>query len=157
MSSVLKYCTFVFLLVVAVVVSFNDKPKVRDARKGYAIHRPEPLSLFALCTGSHSDPAVRLYTSKRVFEELEYAKEEYIQSTLTISKEQKIVLPKIVDSFAKNSGLGASHLMEMVKPYLPDSQRKSIHEFQSKTSWKSTELTPHNFTFHYLISKELAW
>ncbi|KAL2983554.1 hypothetical protein AAZX31_12G044400 [Glycine max] len=133
------------------------KPKVRDARKGYAIHRPEPLLLFALCSGSHSDPAVRLYTSKRVFEELQCAKEEYIQSTITISKEQKIVLPKMVDSFAKTSGLGASDLMEMVKPYLPDSQRKSIQEFQSKTSWKSIELTPHNFTFHYLISTELAW
>ncbi|CAJ1933443.1 unnamed protein product [Sphenostylis stenocarpa] len=133
------------------------KPKVRDARKGYAIHRPEPLLLFALCSGSHSDPAVRLYTSKRVFEELQCAKEEYIQSTITISKEQKIVLPKLVDSFAKNSGLGAPDLMQMMKPYLPDCQRKSIQEFQSKSSLKNIELTPHNFTFHYLISKELAW
>ncbi|BAT90893.1 hypothetical protein VIGAN_06218500 [Vigna angularis var. angularis] len=133
------------------------KPKVRDARKGYAIHRPEPLLLFALCTGSHSDPAVRLYTPKRVFEELQCAKEEYIQSNITISKEQKVVLPKMVDSFAKNSGRGASDLMEMIKPYLPDSQRKSIQEFHSKSSLKNIELTPHNFTFHYLISKELAW
>jgi len=38
------------------------KPKVRDARKGYAIHRPEPLLLFALCTGSHSDPAVDFWS-----------------------------------------------------------------------------------------------
>lgn len=98
-----------------------------------------------------------MYTPKRVFEELESAKEEYIQSTICITKEQKIVLPKIVDSFAKNSGLGTSDLMEMVKPYIPDSQRKSIQEFQSKTSWKGIELTPHNFTFHYLLSKELAW
>ncbi|XP_027355352.1 uncharacterized protein LOC113865166 [Abrus precatorius] len=134
----------------------KTKPKVRDARKGYAIHHPEPLLLFALCSGSHSDPAVRLYTSKRVLEELVSAKEEYIQSTITTSKEQKIVLPKIVDSYAKNSGLGASNLMEMVKPYLPDSQKR-IQELQSKTSWKGIELTPHNFTFHYLISKELAW
>ncbi|KAK7312364.1 hypothetical protein VNO77_36162 [Canavalia gladiata] len=135
----------------------KTKPKIRDARKGYAIRRPEPLLLFALCSGSHSDPAVRLYTSKRVLEELESAKEDYIQSTITISKEQKIVLPKIVDSFAKSSGLGASDLMEMVKPYLPDAQRKRLKEFQSKTGWKGIELTPHNFTFHYLISKELAW
>jgi len=98
-----------------------------------------------------------LYTPKRVFEELQCAKEEYIQSTITINKEQKVVLPKMVDSFAKNSGIGASDLMEMIKPYLPDSQRKSIQEFQSKSSFKNIELTPHNFTFHYLISKELAW
>ncbi|KAE9616533.1 putative ternary complex factor MIP1, leucine-zipper [Lupinus albus] len=133
------------------------KPKVRDGRKGYAIRHPEPLLLFALCTGSHSDPAVRLYTSKRVFEELELGKEEYIKSTITITKEQKLVLPKIVDSFAKKSGLEASALMEIIKPYLPDSERKSIQDFQSKRSWKGIELDPHNFTFHYLISKELAW
>ncbi|XP_019448527.1 PREDICTED: uncharacterized protein LOC109351521 isoform X2 [Lupinus angustifolius] len=133
------------------------KPKVRDGRKGYALRRPEHLLLFALCTGSHSDPAVRLYTSKRVFEELELAKEEYIKSTITITKEHKLVLPKIVDSFAKKSGLEAPALMEIIKPYLPDSQRKSIQDLQSMTSWKGIELDPHNFTFHYLISKELAW
>ncbi|KAJ1410428.1 Ternary complex factor MIP1, leucine-zipper [Sesbania bispinosa] len=135
----------------------KTKPKVRDARKGYAIRRQEPLLLFALCSGSHSDPAVRLFTSKRVLEELESAKEEYLQSTVTVNKEQKIVLPKIVDSFAKSSGLGASDLVEMVMPYKPDSQRKSIQEVQSKTSWKGIEFTPHDFTFHYLFTKELAW
>ncbi|PNY08748.1 hypothetical protein L195_g005280 [Trifolium pratense] len=135
----------------------KTKPKVRDIRKGYAIRRPEPLLLFALSTGSHSDPAVRLYTSKRLLEELQSAKEEYIQSNITITKEHKIILPKIVDSFAKCSGLGAPDLVEMVKPYLPESQRKSIQEFQSKASWKGIELTPHDFTFHCLLSKELAW
>ncbi|GAU15718.1 hypothetical protein TSUD_89420 [Trifolium subterraneum] len=135
----------------------KTKPKVRDIIKGYAIHHPEPLLLFALCTGSHSDPAVRLYTSKRLMEELQSAKEEYIQSNIAITKEHKIILPKIVDSFAKSSGLGASDLVEMVKPYVPESQRNSIQEFQSKTSWKGIELTPHDFTFHYLLSKELAW
>ncbi|WJX51543.1 hypothetical protein P8452_37729 [Trifolium repens] len=135
----------------------KTKPKVRDIRKGYAIRHPEPLLLFALSTGSHSDPAVHMYTSKRLMEELQSAKEEYIQSNIAITKEHKIILPKIVDSFAKSSGLGASDLVEMVKPYLPESQRNSIQEFQSKTSWKGIELTPHDFTFHYLLSKELAW
>ncbi|XP_058758048.1 uncharacterized protein LOC131631271 [Vicia villosa] len=135
----------------------KTKLKVRDVRKGYAIHRPEPSVLFALSTGGHSDPAVRLYTSKRVLEELQSAKEEYIQSNIVITKEHKIILPKIVDSFAKSAGLGVSDLVEMVKLYLPESQRKSIQEFQSKTSWKGTEVTSHDFTFHYLLSKELAW
>lgn len=135
----------------------KTKPKIRDVRNGYAIRHPEPLLLFALSTGSHSDPAVRLYTPKRVLEELQSAKEEYIQSNIAITKEHKIILPKIVDSFAKSSGLGASDLAEMVMPHIPESQRKSVHEFQSKTNWKGIELTPHDFTFHYLLSKELAW
>ncbi|MED6193319.1 hypothetical protein PIB30_018065 [Stylosanthes scabra] len=134
----------------------KTKSKLRDARKGYALRYPEPLLIFALCSGSHSDPALRVYTPKRVLEELESAKEEYVLSTISMTKEQKIVVPKIVESFAKSSGLGAFDLMEMVKPYLPDSQRKSIREFQSKTSWKGIEFSPHNFTFHYLLSKELG-
>ncbi|XP_065626066.1 uncharacterized protein LOC136066134, partial [Quercus suber] len=83
--------------------SSKTKFKVGDARKAYAIEHPEPLLHFALCSGSYSDPAVRIYTSKRVFEELEVAKEEYIQSTFSIRKDQKILLPKIVESFAKDS------------------------------------------------------
>ncbi|KAF7810949.1 protein kinase [Senna tora] len=135
----------------------KTKFKVRDARKAYAIHHPEPLLMFALSSGSQSDPAVRLYTPKRVLEELEAAKEEYIQSTISVTKEQKILVPKLVDFFAKNSRFSVSGLMEMVKTYLPDSQRKIIHEFQPKASWKGIELIPHNFTFHCLLSKELAW
>ncbi|KAI9127955.1 hypothetical protein K1719_000948 [Acacia pycnantha] len=135
----------------------KTKLKVRDARKAYAIHRPEPLLLFALNSGSHSDPAVRLYTPKCVLEELESAKEEYIQSTISVTKEHRVLVPKIVDFFAKNTHLGVSGLMEMFKNYLADSQRKIIQEFQSKASWKSIELIPHNFTFNYLISRELAW
>ncbi|XP_028777026.1 uncharacterized protein LOC114733699 [Neltuma alba] len=135
----------------------KTKLKVRDARKAYAIHRPEPLLLFALSSGSRSDPAVRLYTSKRVSEELESAKDEYIQSTISVTKEQKILIPKIVDFFAKSSRLGAVGLMEVVKNNLPNSQRKINQEFQSKASWKGIELVPHDFSFNYLISKELAW
>ncbi|TQD76720.1 hypothetical protein C1H46_037754 [Malus baccata] len=92
--------------------SMKTKFKVGDARKVYAIEHPEPLLHFALCSGSHSDPAVRMYTSKGVFEELETAKEEYIQSNFLVHKEQKILLPKIVESFAKDSGLCSADLHE---------------------------------------------
>lgn len=108
-----------------------------------------------LCLLQHSQ--VRLYTPKRVLEELESAKEEYIQSTISVTKEHRILVPKIVDLFAKNTRLGVSGFMDMVKNYLPDSERKIIQEFQSKASWKGIDFTPHNFTFNYLISKDLTW
>ncbi|KAI4295571.1 hypothetical protein L6164_035604 [Bauhinia variegata] len=135
----------------------KTKSKVRDARKAYAIDRPEPLVLFALCSGSYSDPAVRLYTPKTVLEELESAKEEYILSTMSVTKEQKILVPKMVDFFIKDSGLGPAGLMEMVEPYVPESQRRIIHQLQQKAKWKGIEFIPHNFNFHYLVLKELAW
>ncbi|KAK4260031.1 hypothetical protein QN277_003205 [Acacia crassicarpa] len=120
-----------------------------DRREAYAIERAEPLLHFALCSGNHSDPAVRVYTAKRVKEELEVAKEEYIGATLGIGKEQKMKLPKLVEAFAKDSGLGRGGVVQMLqsqsfltKPHTP----KSPHPIQ----W-----IPHNFSFRYLISKDL--
>ncbi|KAM3695185.1 hypothetical protein ACJW31_07G112800 [Castanea mollissima] len=136
--------------------SSKTKFKVGDARKAYAIEHPEPLLHFALCSGSYSDPAVRIYTSKRVFEELEVAKEEYIQSTFSIRKDQKILLPKIVESFAKDSGLCSGDLVQMIEHFVPDTQRKSIQQCRHKRTWKDFEWTPHKFTFRYMLSKELA-
>lgn len=137
--------------------SMKTKFKAGDARKAYAIEHPEPLLHFALCSGSYSDPAVRMYTSKRVFEELETAKEEYMQSTFLLHKEQKMLLPKIVESFAKDSGLCSANLLEMIEHLMPNSQRKSNHQCQQRRIWKGIEWIPHNFTFRYLLPKEVAW
>lgn len=92
-----------------------------------------------------------------MFEELETAKHEYIQSTFLVHKEQKILLPKIVESFAKDTGLCSADLMEMIEHFMPDFQRKSNQPFQHKRTWKGIEWIPHNFTFRYLLSKEVAW
>lgn len=92
-----------------------------------------------------------------MFEELETAKEEYIQSTLILHKEQKILLPKIVECFAKDSGMCSVGLAEMIERLMPDYRRKSIQQCQHKKNWKGIEWIPHNFTFQYLLSKEVAW
>lgn len=41
----------------------RNKFKTGDERQAYAIDHPEPLLHFALCSGSHSDPAVLHYPS----------------------------------------------------------------------------------------------
>lgn len=106
----------------------------------------EPWNLFQ----------VRVYTPKRVFQELEGAKEEYIRAAFGIRKDQKILLPKIVEAYAKDSGLCAAGIMEMIQQSLPESLRKSVRKCQLSKSRKSIEWIPHNFTFRYLISKELV-
>jgi hypothetical protein len=40
------------------LLSPRTKFKSGDERQAYAIEHPEPLLQFALCSGSHSDPAV---------------------------------------------------------------------------------------------------
>ncbi|XP_057951913.1 uncharacterized protein LOC131146341 isoform X5 [Malania oleifera] len=133
----------------------RTKFKAGDERQAYAIEHPEPLLHFALCSGSHSDPAIRVYTPKRVFQELEAAKEEYIRATFGVRKDQKILLPKVVQSFVKDLGLCPGGVMEMIQQCLPESVRKNIKKSLLGKSQKGIEWVPHNFTFRYLISKEL--
>ncbi|GMP38078.1 hypothetical protein CsSME_00009472 [Camellia sinensis var. sinensis] len=131
----------------------KKKFKSGDAQKAYAIEHPKPHLYFALCSGSHSDPVVRVYTPKRVFQELEAAKEDYIHTTFAIQREQKILLPKLVDSFAKDLGLCPAGFVEMVEHSMPGFIEKSV---QQGKLWKRIEWIPHNFTFRYLLSKELT-
>ncbi|XP_059283212.1 uncharacterized protein LOC132036827 isoform X2 [Lycium ferocissimum] len=137
------------------LLSSRGKFKAGDERQAYSIEHPEPLLHFGLCSGNHSDPAVRVYTPKRVFQELEAAKEEYIRATFGVKKDQKVLLPKVVESFAKESGLCPAGVMEMIQQSLPESLRKSIKKIQQGNSHKNIEWVPHNFAFRYLIMKEL--
>ncbi|KAL1133994.1 hypothetical protein V6Z11_A12G076700 [Gossypium hirsutum] len=138
------------------LISARTKFKAGDRRQAYAIEHPEPLLHFALCSGNHSDPAVRAYTPKKVIQELETAKQEYIRATFGVRKDLKILLPKLVESFAKDSSLCQAGIIEMVQQSLPESLRRSIRKCQVGKSRKSIEWSPHDFTFRYLISKELV-
>uniref|UniRef100_A0A2P2JUY4 Uncharacterized protein LOC105639614 isoform X1 n=1 Tax=Rhizophora mucronata TaxID=61149 RepID=A0A2P2JUY4_RHIMU len=140
-----------------ILLPSRSKFKTGDERQAFAIERQEPLLHFALCSGSHSDPAVRVYTPKRVFQELEVAKEEYIRATMGMRKDQKILLPKIVESFAKDSGLSQTGTIEMIQKSLPDSLRKGVKKCLQGKPCKSIIIwIPHSFTFRYLVSKELV-
>ncbi|XP_023534767.1 uncharacterized protein LOC111796239 isoform X1 [Cucurbita pepo subsp. pepo] len=134
----------------------RTKLKIGDERQAYMIDRPEPRLHFSLCYGSHSDPAVRVYTPKRMFQELESAKDDYIRANFGVRKDQKILLPKIVESFAKDSGLCSSGLMEMILKSLPESLRKSVKRAQLGNPRKNVEWIAPSYTFRYLISKELT-
>ncbi|XWS29341.1 hypothetical protein CRYUN_Cryun24cG0020800 [Craigia yunnanensis] len=134
------------------LISSRAKFKTRDERQAYAIEHPEPLLHFALCSGNHSDPVVRAYTPKRVFQELETAKEEYIQATFGIRKDQKVLLPKIIESFAKDSSLCSAGVIEMIQQSLPESLWRSTRKCQLGKSHKSIEWIPHNFTFRERIN-----
>ncbi|CAI0429390.1 unnamed protein product [Linum tenue] len=141
---------------IRLLIPSRSKFKLGDERQGYTIDHPEPLLHFALSSGSHSDPAVRAYTPKAVYQELEAAKDEYIRATFGVRKDQRILLPKIVETFAKDSGLSQSAVVEMIQGSLPDSLRKCVRKCQLGKPRKIIEWMPHNFSFRYLISKELA-
>ncbi|KAK4477077.1 hypothetical protein RD792_016284 [Penstemon davidsonii] len=65
------------------------KFKVGDRFKAYAIKHLEPRLRFALCSGCQSDAAVRIYTSKNVFQELEMAKEDLLITSIFFAVDSK--------------------------------------------------------------------
>ncbi|RRT81216.1 hypothetical protein B296_00021839 [Ensete ventricosum] len=132
------------------------KHKVGVAWQSYSIKQPEPLLHFALCSGSHSDPAVRIYYSDRLFQQLESAKEDYIRATVGVWKEQKVLLPKLIDSYAKDTKLSSQRLVDMVQCYLPETLKMAMQRCQNGRSKRTIEWVPHNFSFRYLLSKELT-
>ncbi|KAE8698806.1 cytochrome c bioproteinsis protein CCS1 [Hibiscus syriacus] len=134
----------------------KTKLKVGVPRRAYAIEYAEPLLHFALCSGSYSDPAVRIYTPEKVFQELEVAKEEYIRANWSVNKEQKIMLPKLMEYFAKDSNVCSAGLLQMVEQFMPDSLRKNLQPSCKRKTGKTIEWISHNFAFRYLFSKELA-
>ncbi|KAL2477198.1 hypothetical protein Fot_46212 [Forsythia ovata] len=136
---------------------FFPKAKFRagDSQKAYAIQHPDARLHFALCLGCHSDPAVRLYTPKKVFQELEIAKEEYIQSNVRLHKEQRLLVPKNVEYYVKEMGLYPAGIAEVIEHSMLDSLRKNFQQPQQGKLWKKIEWIPHNFTFCFLLSNEL--
>ncbi|KAL0334778.1 UNVERIFIED_CONTAM: hypothetical protein Sradi_4689700 [Sesamum radiatum] len=134
----------------------KTKFKAGDPRKAFAVKHPEPRLHFALCSGCQSDPAVRSYTPKKVFQELEMAKEEYIQMNIKLHKEQRLLIPKNVEYFIKETGLSPSGVAEMLEHSMPDSMKKNFHQPQQGKFWKKFEWIPHNFTFRFLLSNELV-
>ncbi|CAN6705052.1 unnamed protein product [Malus baccata var. baccata] len=63
-----------------------------DCGLGY----PEPYVTFALCRGSWSSPALRVYTSDDIVNELERAKLEYWEASVEVTSKKKIVVPKLL-------------------------------------------------------------
>ncbi|XP_038987334.1 uncharacterized protein LOC103713877 isoform X3 [Phoenix dactylifera] len=128
-----------------------------NGRHPYALDRPEPLAYFALCSGACSDPPVRLYTAKGIYQELELAKTEFIQVNVSVRKEKNIVLPKILYYYAKDAYLELSGLVEMVCSCMPDAQRKAaIRECLKRKLDKCVEWSPCKSAFKYLVHRDLA-
>ncbi|XP_010927285.2 uncharacterized protein [Elaeis guineensis] len=127
-----------------------------NGKHPYALDHPEPLAHFALSSGACSDPPVRLYTARGIYKELELAKAEFMQANVSVRKEQKIVLPKILYYYAKDAYMELSGLMEMVCDSIPDAQRKAIKGCLKRRLDKCVEWSPYKSTFRYLVHRDLA-
>ncbi|PUZ42095.1 hypothetical protein GQ55_9G557000 [Panicum hallii var. hallii] len=145
------------------------KSRDKDELQGFAVDRPEPLVHFTLSSGSYSDPVVRLYSPKSLFQQLEAAKEEYIRANVGVRGrgQHKIILPKALELYARDAGLGPQEVVAAVECHLPeglrDAARRSQHAGRARGrggggggGFPGVEWKPHNLAFRYLLAKELV-
>ncbi|GER42238.1 hypothetical protein STAS_19013 [Striga asiatica] len=120
--------------------------KAGDPMNAFAVKSLEPRLHFALCSGCKSDPTVRMYTSKKVFQELEMAKEDYIQMNVKLHKDLNLLVPKKVEHFVKEiGGLAQSGIAQKVEHLLSDSM--GIKNGRLGKLWKKVDWIPYDFAF----------
>ncbi|CAD6218687.1 unnamed protein product [Miscanthus lutarioriparius] len=126
------------------------------ARHPYALHHPEPVAHFALSTGAFSDPPVRLYTAKKIHQQLEAARTEFIQGSVVVRK-QAMLLPKVLHYYARDAALELRHLVELVCESMSDAQQKQLqqHGIRRRVD-KCVEWMPYKSSFRYVVHRDLA-
>lgn len=125
-------------------------------RSVYGLEWSEPLITFALCCGSWSSPAVRVYTSTEVETELEAAKGEYLQAAIGVTTERrKVLIPKLLDWYMWDFAKDKNSLLEWICEQLPISLRATVEEClrgkMDESISQVIEVLPYEFSFRYLL------
>ncbi|RVW59763.1 hypothetical protein CK203_096385 [Vitis vinifera] len=77
------------------------KLKVSEELRKSGIDACEPLVAFAFSCGMYSSPAIRIYTAKKVREELQEAQRDFIGASVGLSSKGRLLVPKMLHCFAK--------------------------------------------------------
>ncbi|XP_044479422.1 uncharacterized protein LOC123206316 isoform X1 [Mangifera indica] len=135
----------------------DDKEAI--VRNLYGLESTDPNVTFALCYGTRSSPAVRIYTAEGVVGELEKSKLEYLQASIVVTSTRKIAIPELVIRNMNDFARDIDTLVEWVCHQLPTSGslRKSMVDCfrQGHHSGKispSVEKIPYDFEFQYLLA-----
>ncbi|KAJ8551858.1 hypothetical protein K7X08_028301 [Anisodus acutangulus] len=134
----------------------NDKEGV--VRELHGLASFDPNVMFALCCGTRSSPAVKIYTSDGVLAELEKSKLEYLQASLIVTSTKKIAMPELLLRNIHDFAQDLDSLVEWICQQLPTSGslRKSIVDcFRGLHGGKVStivEKIPYDFEFQYLLS-----
>ncbi|GLT80786.1 hypothetical protein SLA2020_522080 [Shorea laevis] len=134
----------------------EDKEAI--VRKLYGLESMDPNVTFALCCGTRSSPAVRIYTAEGIVSELERSKLEYLQASVVVTSTKKIAFPEQLLRNMFDYATDINSLVQWVCHQLPTSGslRKSMVDcFRSHNSGKITinvEKIPYDFEFQYLLA-----
>ncbi|KAH9624630.1 hypothetical protein KSS87_000785 [Heliosperma pusillum] len=127
------------------------------ARSTFGLELSEPLVTFALSCGSWSSPAVRIYTAAHVEKELEVAKREYLQATIGISKNNKLIIPKLLDWYLLDFAKDLESLLDWICLQLPNENRKQalkcLERSKNEPISQTVQILPYEFSFRYLLHR----
>ncbi|KAK9078521.1 hypothetical protein SSX86_002578 [Deinandra increscens subsp. villosa] len=125
--------------------------------KLHGLDSTDPNVTFALCCGTRSSPAIRVYTGDGVVNELERAKLEYLQASIVVTSAKKIGLPELLVRNMHDFAQDLERLVEWLCQQLPTSGslRKSMVDcFRGLNNAKISsiiEKLPYEYDFQYLL------
>ena len=102
-----------------------------------------------------------MYTAKDVHKELDAAKQEFLQASIGF-RNDKVLLPKIVEWYIREASISASNLLGWFSQYLDDKREKEMlldcirSKKPNKNASHCIEWQPYNFSFRYLFHPNLA-
>ncbi|XP_078176682.1 uncharacterized protein LOC144571307 isoform X2 [Carex rostrata] len=136
---------------------YKDEKHILESK--LCLHNSEPLVVFALCTGASSDPMMRMYTAKNVASELEKAKIEFLQASIVVKNQRKVLIPRIIERYAKEASLSNQDLLqfacENVETELGEAIKKCVELNKRKKISQIIEWLPYNTRFMYIFSKDI--
>ncbi|XP_052206353.1 uncharacterized protein LOC127810823 isoform X2 [Diospyros lotus] len=140
----------------------DKEDKEAMVRQLYGLESLDPNITFALCCGTRSSPAVRIYTAEGVVAELEKSKLEYLQASIMVmvtTSTKRIALPELLLRNMHDFAPNIDSLLEWLCHQLPTSGslRKSMVDcFRGLANGKDVsaivEKIPYDFEFQYLLS-----
>ncbi|KAJ6679187.1 TERNARY COMPLEX FACTOR MIP1 LEUCINE-ZIPPER-RELATED [Salix purpurea] len=135
-------------------ISKGAKNDEMAARNKFGLEFSEPLVSFALCCGSWSSPAVRVYTAAQVENELEEAKREYLQAAIGITT-SKFAIPKLLDWYLLDFAKDLESLLDWICLQLPSELRKEaincLEKGKNEPHSHFVQVMPYEFSFRYLL------
>ncbi|XP_021896276.1 uncharacterized protein LOC110813441 isoform X2 [Carica papaya] len=137
----------------------DKEDKETIVRKLYGLESMDPNITFALCYGTRSSPAVRVYTADGVIGELEKSKLEYLQASIVVTNTKRILFPELLLQHLLDFAFDIETLVEWVCHQLPTSGslRKSMVDcFRTQNNNAKISITvdkiPYDFEFQYLLA-----
>ncbi|KAG6606977.1 hypothetical protein SDJN03_00319, partial [Cucurbita argyrosperma subsp. sororia] len=134
------------------------KSKMTEEQRRFAIDKHEPLLTFALSCGTYSSPAVRIYTANNIRDDLLEAQRDFIRASVGVSSKGRLLVPKLLYCFAKNS-VDDANLAVWISHYLPPRQAAFVQgcisqRRQSLIGSRNCGILPFDSHFRYLFLPE---